>query len=347
MKKRAFLLGSILLAGCATSVAPREGAFVGGESGDLRVLVNDDCPAAQPFEMAEKGGDRGPGLAGVAEQILGSIGGIAFQSFGTFLKEAGQPNITRSVGANGGQFYAPAAGATLTISPRMRCIYLVRNGFGAQEAEFVRSAPEDLRTKWRALGVRRTPDLFVALHLETSKEAEPASGAFMLEDFGKSADSRPSLDSGGFEGPITSPTSAPPFFRAKLDRVYIREFQSPSSGSNMRDLAIVLNYGLASSQAAIATGGANAGVTELVGKFAIGGVRFAGVQRGDYLADSLLSLQTGWMAMPPTKSFDPRATVDLSVYVVESAPGNRLLEDIGSYLASERVGAAVGEAITR
>jgi hypothetical protein len=299
--------------------------------------------------MADKGvGDRGPGLTGIAEQILGSIGGIAFQSFGTFLKEAGQPNITRSVGANGGQFYAALGRNTLTISPRMRCIYLVRNGFGAQETEFARNAPEDLRTKWRGLGLRRTPDLFVAMHLETSKEAEPSSGAaFMLEDVTKSAGTRPDLDPSGFEGPMAGATNTPPFFRARLDRVYVREFQSPGASSNMRDLAIVLNYGLAYSQAAITTAGANAGVTELVGKFAVGGIRVAGIQRGDYKADSLVSLQTGWMSMPPIKPFDPRATVDLSVYVVESAPGNRLLEDIGSYLASDRVGSAVSSAITK
>ena len=45
--------------------------------------------------------------------------------------------------------------------------------------------------------------------------------------------------------------------------------------------------------------------------------------------------------MPPSRPFDPRATVDISAYVVEFAPGSKLLEEIGSYLASDEALAVV------
>ena len=37
--------------------------------------------------------------------MISNIGGIAFESFGNYLKRAGQDDVTRSVGANGGLFY--------------------------------------------------------------------------------------------------------------------------------------------------------------------------------------------------------------------------------------------------
>ena len=43
------------------------------------------------------------------------------------------------------------------------------------------------------------------------------------------------------------------------------------------------------------------------------------------------------MPVPGVKSYDPRATVDVVAYVVEFAPGNQMLEDIGEYLAGPDV----------
>lgn len=325
------------LAACASAGAVRSGPadVIGGEAGDLRLLLDNRCAAAgQPF--GEKSvSDRSPGLAGVAQQLLTGIGGTAFLSFGTYLKHAGEPNVTRSVGANGGAFYAPAnARSELAIAPSMRCLYLVRNGFGSGTAKWGASVPADLQSRWRALGVTKTPDLFVELHIETAAEATQAasaSGSFKALD----------LDTESPESAAAHMNGAPPFFRVRLDRLFVQDFQNPNVAGASRDLAIVLNYGLASSQVAVEAAGANAGVTELTGRFAIGGIRFAGVHKGDFGPAELVSLQTGWMMMPPSRPFDRRATVDISAYVVEFAPGNKLLEEIGSYLASDEALAVV------
>jgi hypothetical protein len=141
------------------------------------------------------------------------------------------------------------------------------------------------------------------------------------------------------------PSASPPFFRLVLDRLYVRRFQNPSAAGGTRDVALIFNYGLASSQAAVAATGPAAGTTELTGRFAIGGLRFAGVKEGDYGPAQLVSLQTGWMATPPSKPIDPRATVDVSAYVVEFAPGNKFLEEIGSYLSSENVTSSISGAL--
>jgi hypothetical protein len=325
------------LAACASGGVVRSGPadVLGGAAGDLRLLLDNRCAAAvQPF--SEKSvGDRSSGLAGVAQQLLTSIGGVAFQSFGTYLKHAGEPNVTRSVGANGGTFYVAAnSRSEMAIAPTMRCLYLVRNGFSSGTAKWAASVPADLQSRWRTLGVTRPPDLFAELHIETAAEATQvasASGSFKALD----------LDTASLESAAVHMNGAPPFFRVRLDRLYVQDFQNPNVAGASRDLAIVLNYGLASSQVAVEAAGANAGVTELTGKFAIGGIRFAGVHKGDFGPAELVSLQTGWMVMPPSRPFDPHATVDISAYVVEFAPGNKLLEEIGSYLASDEALAVV------
>lgn len=338
MTRSALAIASLLgLAACASGGAVRSGPadVIGGEAGDLRLLLDDRCAAGeQPF-TEKSAGDRSPGLAGVAQQLLTGIGGAAFQSFGTYLKHAGEPNVTRSVGANGGTFYtAGASRSELAIAPTMRCLYLVRNGFAARPTKPSASVPADLQATWSALGVTRTPDLFAELHIETAAEATRAA---RTSGTVKSLD----LDPAALAGVGAQLNGAPPFFRVKLDRLYVQAFQNPDVAGASRDLAIVLNFGLASSQVAVEAAGANAGVTELTGKFAIGGIRFAGVHKGDFGPGQLVSLQTGWMTMPPSRPFDPRATVDVSAYLVEFAPGNKLLEEIGSYLASDEALAIV------
>jgi hypothetical protein len=339
MKSVIAVISAVALAGCASTGGSHGGPdqFLGGEAGDLRVLVNDMCPQGQPSFSAKSLGDRG--IGSVAQQILAGLGGVAFQSFGTFLKKAGQPDVTRSVGSNGGFFYTvPTAAETVSLSPSMRCVYLVRNGFASKQTSFASEAPADLKDTWRNLGLTRTPDFFAVLHIETATEADRNAGAASVRD-------RPEFD-GLFEGaaPARSGGQAP-FFRIVLDRLYVREFQNPSASGGSRDLALIFNYGLASSQAAIATTGPAAGVTDLTGKFAVGGVRLAGAHAGDYGPQQLVSLQTGWMSMPPSRPIDPRATVDISAYVVEFAPGNPLLEEIGSYLASDDVASSVTGAL--
>lgn len=347
---------ALLAAGCATSGGGGRGPddYVGGPAGDLRVLMDDRCVYAQSLAGGPVKGLGVTGeLAGVAVDVLSKIGGLTFKSFGTFLKRAGEAQVTRSVGGNGGHFYAAAAEGRVSVAPKMRCVYLARNGFGPSQSGFAKDAPVDLKETWTRLGLNQTPDLFAAMYLETSGEVQRRNSviASFLEDFNKSAENRadgesPGLDFGSLTGPAVAASAPAPFFRVKLDRLYVREFQGPASGAGTRDMAVILNYGLASSQAAIQTQGAGAGVTELTGKFAVGGIRFAGVRKGDYRAETLIGLQTAWMPMPEPKPFDMRATTDVAAYVVEFAPGNPLLEDIGEYLAGHELEAAVQGAVT-
>jgi hypothetical protein len=244
------------------------------------------------------------------------------------LQKAGEASVTQSVGATGGYFYT----ARLDISPAMKCIYLVRDGFALRPAQFASSAPEDLRMKWSELGLNKTPDFFATLHLETTADAELTS---LLPKDGSPPTGKLRL----------SPSA--PYFRAKL---YVREFQNPRTASDYRDLAIVLNFGLVASGGKHPAEGGDRGPSERGvdpgSVLAAGGVRLHGAQKGDYGENLLAGLQTGWMRMPRLqKEDDPRGTVDLSVYVVESSPGNPLLQSIGAYLAGDAVASSVAGAI--
>jgi len=343
MRIVALSLGLVSLVGCASSGVATFGKeqLVSGENGDLRVFVDHKCPQAvaldnlrQKHVYVEKSG------GGLALEVLSHIGAIAFKSFGTFLQKAGEASVTQSVGATGGYFYT----ANMDISPAMKCIYVVRNGFALQSAQFASSAPGDLRKTWGELGLNKTPDFFAILHLETTADAELMDRLPERLDYLKNA---PQSEGEPSKLRLSPPA---PYFRARLDRLYVREFQNPRTASDYRDLAIVLNFGLAASRAEDRAERADRGSSEHGGEpgsvLAAGGVRIHGMQKGDYREDFLVALQTGWMRMPKVqKDDDPRGTVDLSVYVVESAPGNPLLQSIGAYLAGDDVAASVVGAV--
>ncbi len=346
MKFKAMLGAALAVAGCASPGVTDRGRdnILGGQAGDLRVLFDDQCPQAYPAPPLP---DRdGPGrgieddfaaISSLGLDMLVNIGGIAFQSFGTYLKQTGQESVTRSVGANGGLFYtSPEGNAAVTIDPGMRCIYLVRNGFAPQAPNLAGDAPEALKQTWARLGLTRAPDLFAQLHVETSGDI---GGGAMLSGAGE-AD--PAPDTPAFWNPAVSP----PYFRLKLDRLHVREFQA-AAGVESRDIALIFNYGLAASRTVVVADGANAGAPELTAKFAVGGIRLAGAQRADYAGASLTALQSAWMPVPGVKSYDPRATVDLVAYVVEFAPGNPMLEEIGEYLSGQDVRRRVESTITQ
>ncbi len=330
----AALAAAIAANGCASMPGGPAGRddFLGGQAGDLRVLFDDRCPQAYPVAAMpdrsdpNKGLDDYASLPGLAIDMLSNIGGIAFESFGTYLKRAGQDSVTRSVGANGGLFYTSPASGDVGINPDMRCMYLVRNGFGPLTQAFAGGAAADLKETWSRLQLTRTPDLFATLYIETSGDI--GGGAFMASAGGDGSD---------FSGPaFWNPAVSPPYFRLKLDRLYVGRFQSESAAGS-RDLAVIFNYGLAATRTVVTAEGPNAGVPDLATKFAVGGVRLAGAEPGDYKGASLTALQSAWMPVPGVKSYDPRATVDLVAYVVEFAPGNPMLEEIGEYLAGPDV----------
>jgi len=341
------LLGTVgvllATAGCATTQTPPPEAntFLGGEAGDLRVLFNDKCPQAYPVEIMPDRGSPTKGLEdvaalpGLAIDMLANIGGIAFESFGTYLKQAGREDVTRSVGANGGLFYTSPGSGNVSINPQLRCMYLVRNGFAPAAGGFQADTPPDLRQTWTQLGLTQTPDLFATLYVETSGDI---GGGALISTRG--------ADDSDFNAPaFWNPAISPPYFRLKLDRLYIRRFQSLSAAPT-RDLAVIFNYGLAATRTVVTAEGANAGVPELATKFAVGGVRLSGARPGDYKGASLTALQSAWMPVPGVKTYDPRATVDVVAYVVEFSPGNPMLEEIGEYLAGPDVRAQVQNAIT-
>lgn len=334
MKLKATLGAALAVAGCASpggpSLAPDR--ILGGESGDLRVMFDDDCPQAYPeADFPTRGDDPTKGLDDLAAapalalNILSNIGGIAFQSFGTYLKHTGQEDFTRSVGANGGLFYTSPSQGDVGINPDLRCMYLVRNGFAPHAPNYTGNAPDDLKQTWARLGLTQTPDLFAHLYVQTSGDI---GGGAMISGGEADTDS----DTPAFWNPAVSP----PYFRLKLDRLYIKDFQSASAAPT-RDLALIFNYGLAASRTVVIAEGASAGAPELAAKFAVGGVRLSGAQPGDYKGASLTALQSAWMPVPGVKSYDPRATVDVIAYVVEFSPGNPMLEEIGEYLAGQDV----------
>jgi hypothetical protein len=353
MRMIALSVGLASLAGCASSGAAKFGTtqIMGGQNGDLRVFVDHKCPqTALLDDVREKYVERERGVGGLAVEVLSHVGVLAFKSFGTFLQKAGEASVTQSFGVTGGYFFTEQRnpGRTVEISRDMRCIYLVRNGFALQSAQFAAAAPEDLRRKWGELGLNKTPDLFMVLHLETTADVEMMSRLPDWLDYFKTA---PPLPQG--QAPRKFELSSPaPYFRAKLDRLYVREFQDRGMASSYRDFAIVLNYNLAVSGTGHSADGGERTQADptrgAVNVLSAGGIRFPGVQKGDYREDLLLGLQTAWIRMPVVKKQDednPRAAIDLSVYVVESSPGNPLLQKIGEYLAGDAVASSVVGAV--
>lgn len=326
-------LGCLLaLASCTSAPPPSSpNAFLGGEAGDLRVLLDDRCPQAHPIPVApdrggpESGLEEYAALPGLALDMLSNIGGIAFESFGNYLKRAGQEDITRSVGANGGLFYTSPGSGDVTINPDLRCMYIVRNGYGPQSQPFAETAAPDLKDMWTRLNLTRTPDLFAVAYIETSGDI---GGGTLIASGGDLADTGAPA--------FWNPAISPPYFRLKLDRLYVNRFQSIGAAPS-RDLALIVNYGLAATRTVVKAEGPDAGVPELATKFAVGGIRLAGARPGDYRGAALTALQSAWMPVPGVKPYDPRATVDVVAYVVEFAPGNPMLEEIGEYLAGPDV----------
>lgn len=367
MRLTALALGLVSLGACATSGVATSGSkqLVSGENGDLRVFTDHKCPGKfrldeqwatyhQTVDRISSGQERPKalglgGLGGVAVELLSGIGGIAFKSFGTFLHEAGAPSTTQSSGATGGYFFTEVgADETIDISPQMKCVYLVRNGFALKPIQFAPTAPEDLRRKWTDLGLNKTPDLFAVLHLETTADAELIT---RLPDWLNSLKATTPTE----KRPAMLQLSPPaPYFRAKIDRLYVREFQHAQVASDYRDLAVVLNYALPGSQQRNSPErGADselAAASEPGSMLAAGGISLFGMQKGDYREDLLVGLSTGWMRMPmmsSRKTDNPRGTVNLSVHLVESSPGNPLLAEIGSYLAGEQVAGKIAGALKK
>jgi hypothetical protein len=187
-------------------------------------------------------------------------------------------------------------------------------------------------------------DVLVAAYGRTSSSG--GVGVWRAGDIGGGALTASNGDTADTGAPaFWNPAISPPYFRLKLDRLYINRFQSIGAAPT-RDLALIVNYGLATTRTVANAQGPDAGAPELAAKFAVGGIRLPGARAGDYKDAALTALQSGWMPVPGVKSYDPRATVDVVAYVVEFAPGNPMLEDIGEYLAGPDMRRKVETVIT-
>lgn len=355
----ASLLVAQLLAGCSS--VPRstsqEQRYIGGPRGDTRLIINDSC-----VETSRSGGAM-MALGSIGTDLLLELGALSFKSFGTFLEEAGKSNLTQSIGGDGGLFYSqPDETGQVNVSEKMRCFHIVRNGYAGPSREFTSGTTKNLTDIWKDLGLNHQPDLYALLVLEAAGEDEAVIGADIVRDgmqlgedagaaFGGQGEAEPEVEmpvgrrmrpevkgAPDFQGfRLREPAVTPPYFRLALRELYVGEFQEPRAAGSERDLALVLNFSLAKSQAAIAVANRDLGATELTSAFSAGGIRFPGVKRQHYAYQQLTGLQTGWMQMPPTFEYDTRTTVDISVNVIEASEGNQMLTQVGQYLSSAKV----------
>lgn len=148
------ILFGALLGGCAsTSVTGGESIRTDGLGSDLRVFLDDSC--APQFST------RAFGVATLGEIAVGA-GTVAFNSFGRFLEEAGQPDITTSNGLTSSYFYTATDEPVdfATLNPSIKCIHVVRSGFERR--------PENRKVDkpYSHLGLTSEPSLYALIELE-------------------------------------------------------------------------------------------------------------------------------------------------------------------------------------
>lgn len=155
------LCASLTLVGCAsTSVTGGSATRTDGLGADLRVFLDDTC---LPPELDSAGaiGPFGFGATTLGEIAVGA-GEIAFQSFGRFLEEAGQPNVHTSTGITSALFYSgnPSDIGFGDLNRNIQCVHVVRGGFEPGNANFDDSVP------YAHLGLTSKPSLYAAMRLE-------------------------------------------------------------------------------------------------------------------------------------------------------------------------------------
>lgn len=159
------ILAALLLAGCAsTSVTGGGSGRTDGLGSDLRVFLDDSC---LPPEQA---GARSLGPLGFGATTLGTIaigaGKIAFQSFGRFLEEAGQPNIDTASGVTSALFYSadPSDEGYGDLGRDIRCVHVVRNGFEPGPAVSPAGKP------YAHLELLSEPSLYALIRLDPAED---------------------------------------------------------------------------------------------------------------------------------------------------------------------------------
>ncbi|MEZ5997822.1 MAG: hypothetical protein R3B98_03935 [Hyphomonas sp.] len=144
---------------------------------------------------------------------------------------------------------------------------------------------------------------------------------------------------------FTLPAQVPPYFRLRLEDLYVDEFQSPGT-TGTRDFAVVFNFGSASAPGVFDANGASAGVGAN-NYFALGGIRIAGLHQGYHGGKGVTGLVSGWMSLPGIEAYNEYGLFNLTAYTVETSPGNPVMESIGKYLSdhSGEAGDAIEEII--
>jgi len=160
-----FLQSSLLSAvlacsGCASSSVTGGGAVrTDGLGSDLRVFLDRKC---LPEPIA---GIRGFGAVTLGEIAVGA-GKVAFNSFGRFLEEAGQPDINVSSGLASGFFYS--SGETESeyarLNEEVRCVHIVRSGFGGTAGEIDENAP------YAHLNLTSEPSFYALIRLDPAED---------------------------------------------------------------------------------------------------------------------------------------------------------------------------------
>ncbi|WP_430404167.1 hypothetical protein [Hyphomonas sp.] len=146
-----------------------------------------------------------------------------------------------------------------------------------------------------------------------------------------------------FQG-YTLAAQVPPFFRLKLEDLYVDGFQSPGSAENSRDFALVFNFGSASAPQIFTETGSSAGLST-TNYFALGGVRVPGLRKGHFGKNGANGLVTAWMHLPGIEETNSYGLFNLTVHTLETNPGNPVMEAVGQYLSSDETLGLVDQAV--
>lgn len=160
------LMASVSLVACASSsVTGGSAVRTDGLGSDLRIFLDDACLPEELDTGSEAMGPFGFGATTLGEIAVGA-GEIAFQSFGRFLEEAGQPNINTSTGITSELFYSGNRSDVgfADLNRDVRCIHVVRSGFEPGNASFADSLP------YAHLGLTSEPSLYATIRLEPTDD---------------------------------------------------------------------------------------------------------------------------------------------------------------------------------
>lgn len=296
MKTAAVFCAVAALAGCASSSVRRPvPTYRDGLGPDLRIYTDDVCLAGLPVTRS------GLGLAG---ELVKGVASLAMKSFGRFLEEVGSPEIETASGVHPDLYFDDKADPPV-INPKLRCIYIVRDGF--EQKGFSSAAPQEMRQTWERLKLTGTPSFYMMMRLDLADDGSDVFRGTVLE--------------------------------LGVDRF------SRVGAENARDYVVSVEMGMPSTSRSYTVNDKGEIILNAAGPFTHGGVALRGIQHGAYLgAAELKGVETGWMSAPqrPTNTKN-RQPINIYVDVVELKRGNAFIADLGRFLQSSAVTDAAGQ----